>query len=205
VTGECNDQLFGSDITPQMGNRFGHDVVQQPYDPDLFVSFFAERTKSYDIAELYVQLFEQLKAKAPVELKTNFDMFWWINFALKWQTVYMRVLSWTAERNLNLLSLKYLQSYYAPFYNTDGFQLWSMNNPDKRMRNGWRSYKWPAKEVIYDFTKDADYRDNKLKRGSLFHLIGCHVPPNFIDDKIVFYKNKELASEHFYEPNNDLV
>jgi hypothetical protein len=24
-------------------------------------------------------------------------------------------------------------------------------------------YKWPAKDVIFDFTKDADYRDNKLK------------------------------------------
>ena len=141
---------------------------------------------------------------APIPLESNFDMFWWINFCVKWQTVYMRLLAHTAERNAHLLSPSYLKSYYAPFYNTEAFQLWSMNNPRQRMKNGWRSYKWPAKEVIYEFTKDADYRDKKLKRGSLMFLVLTkQVPASFIDDKFVFYK--ELASEEFYEPTNDLV
>lgn len=205
VTGEHNDQLFGSDIIAWAIVRFGADVINAPYDSQMFLSFFAELMGGdLDSAQLYVRLFERLRELAPVELKTNFDQFWWINFTIKWQTVYMRMLAYTAERNIPLLSSAYLKSYYAPFYNTEAFQLWSMNNLRQRMKNGWNSYKWPAKEIIYEFTRDADYRDKKMKRGSLAFLVQAkRIPASFIDDKFAFHK--ELASEHFYEPDNDLV
>lgn len=201
VSGEHNDQLFGSDIISDVINLFGVDAVRERYDRRLFTAFFARKLGGNEkVAQLYVNLFEQLADGAPVHLSSNYDFFWWINFAVKWQTVYMRILSYTAERNINLVTPEYLKTYYAPFYNTEGFQLWSMNNIDQRMRNGWKSYKWPAKEVIYEFTKDAEYRDNKVKRGSLQYLIAAQMEFNFIDDKFGFHI--DAKPEDFYEGEN---
>jgi hypothetical protein len=45
-----------------------------------------------------------------------------------------------------------------------------MTNPHLRVKNDWTSYKFHAKEMIYRFTNDIVYRDEKLKRGSLFKL-----------------------------------
>ena len=117
--------------------------------------------------------------------------------------VFMRMLGYTAKTNADMLSESYVSGYYAPFFNTEDFQLWSMNNIDLRIKKNWRSYKWPAKEVISKFTRDADYRDNKLKRGSLVFLIAQHVPFNFIDENFRFHEN--VSPEEFYEPGNDFL
>ncbi|PWT76947.1 MAG: hypothetical protein C5B60_03460 [Chloroflexi bacterium] len=204
VSGEHNDQLFGSDVTAEAINRFGAEAIAGAYDPKLFQAFFAEKLSGDEAtAGFYVKLFERLKDSAPVPIKTNFDLFWWVNFAVKWQTVYTRMLSFTARRNAKKLSAKYLADYYAPFYCTEGFQLWSMNNLDSRIKDGWRSYKWPAKELIYEFTKDADYRDTKIKRGSLQYLFVQHLQFNLMDDHFKFHD--KLGPEIFYEPENDFV
>jgi hypothetical protein len=203
VNGEHNDQLFGSDIVPGLSQMFGLDILHEPYNRGMVVSFLTKIMNDGDLARFYVGLFEELAEGAPIELKTNFERFWWINFALKWQTVYMRVLSFVAERNVALMSKEYLKSYYASFYNTEGFQLWSLNNRDKRILNGWRSYKWPTKEVIYEFTKDAEYRDNKAKRGSLQYVVARRVPFEFIDENFAF--RREVPPEEFYEPDNSFI
>jgi hypothetical protein len=201
VSGEHNDQLFGSDVIAEAIKTFGLDAVMAPYSRALFIKFFSERMNDRIAPVRYVELFERLKDHAPVPLKTNYDVFWWINFTLKWQTVFIRMLSFIARRNV--LSTDYVKDYYAPFYGTTDFQLWSMNNLDKRVRGSWRGYKWPAKDVIYEFTKDADYRDNKLKLASLQFLIAQQAPLPFIDDRYRFHDS--VAPEIFYEPHNDFA
>ena len=205
VNGELNDQLFGSDIIAKVIALFGADVPSQPYSNKMLEEFFTHALGgNRRLAELYVKLFERLRAAAPVPIKTNHEVFWWINFVMKWQAVYMRVLSFAAERNASLITGEWVRQYYAPFYNTAGFQLWSMNsNLEQRVKNGWRSYKWPAKEVIYEFTKDAEYRDNKLKRGSLHYLIDKQVPFDFIDDKLRLLQ--DVGPREFYSEDNDFI
>jgi hypothetical protein len=202
VNGEHNDQVFGSDIVASVISRFGAGVIHKPYDRELLRAFFAEKVGE-ELAAFYVTLFERLKEAAPVDIKTNYDIFWWINFAVKWQTVYTRMLCYTAKRTVGAVTSEYLQAYYAPFFNTEAFQLWSMNNPDKKMRDEWRTYKWPAKEVIYNFDRDAEYRDNKTKRGSLYHLILQQIPFNFIDESFRF--SEEIDSSVYHQPLNDFV
>ena len=40
------------------------------------------------------------------------------------------------------------------FFDSTEFQLWSMNNPDKKIKDTLDSYKWIAKDYIYDYTND---------------------------------------------------
>ena len=115
----------------------------------------------------------------------------------------MRTLSFASSRTRKNVDKKYVETYYAPFYMTDDFQLWSMNNPDKKIKDTWSTYKWPAKEIIYDFTKDTEYRDTKIKRGSLFSVLDQLIPINFIDESYNFLM--EIDPEEYLNPVNDFV
>ena len=195
ISGEFNDQLFGSDIISYAIQDVGFDTIAGPYDRRTIARIFW-RMKP-ETAQFYVGLFDRLREVSPIPLKSNFDLLWWINFALKWQTVYMRVLC----HGNKFISREDL---YAPFFNTADFQLWSMNNLDKRIKDNWCNYKWPAKEIIYDFTKDEHYRDNKKKHGSLYFLAKDFQRINFfLDERFVFSENINLSD--FYQEDNDFI
>ena len=203
VNGEHNDQLFGSDIVAKFIARFGEAFPHQHYNPDNFFTLFNETLGDEDAARFYVRLFEKLKGGAPVPIVSNYDFLWWINFSLKWQTVSFRQLPFTAERNIEKISREYITSRFVRFYNTDDFQIWSMTNPDKKIKDSWKTYKWVCKDIIYDYTKDADYRDNKIKKGSLHSLLLQQKSYKFIDDSFSFYQ--KLDFEEYYNPDSDFV
>lgn len=81
---------------------------------------------------------------------------------------------------------KTMQGYTLPkssannhrcFYNTEDWQIWSMNNLDKIIGKTWQSYKMPAKKFIYDFFPDKNYLENKSKEISNGMLLRW----NFLD------------------------
>ena len=103
---------------------------------------------------------QPLLNKAPFEIKTVHDFYWWVNFTIKWQCIQMRANS----LNSTITAEKYSSVYN--FYNSKDIQLWSMINHDLKVKDTKESYKYVIKDMIYDFTGDADYRDHKLKESS---------------------------------------
>jgi hypothetical protein len=75
-----------------------------------------------------------------------------------------------------------------------------MNNMDQKIRNTWESYKFVAKDIICDFTKDEDYRRNKTKQGSLYWVIRHQVQKRFISED--YKMHTTLEPEQWYEPAN---
>ncbi len=136
-------------------------------------------------------------------LKTNFDHLWWLSFAVKWQFVATRMLAYTAKRNVTGIASGYLDNRFDQFFNTVDFQLWSMNNMDLKIKDVWSTYKWPAKDFIFEFTHDDDYRKNKQKRGSLATVLQSQHSYNFIDDTFRCYDTLDASA--WYEPKNDFV
>jgi hypothetical protein len=203
VNGEHNDQLFGSDIVGELIAESGPVVMHKPYDRDLFYAFFNARVQNEAVVNFYLDLFERVAAAAPVAIETNFLFLWWINFSLKWQSVFMRTLSYAVPRMVTRIDMSYLRDNYAPFYCTDEFQIWSMQNLDKRIKDEWRTYKWLCKEIIYEFTKDPDYRDNKTKRGSLYFILLQQRPWAFINENVEYLREVQLSS--YGDPANDFV
>ena len=55
------------------------------------------------------------------------------------------------------------------FFDTPEFQMWSMNNHDKKIFENIDSYKQIAKELIVNYTNQTKYM-NKIKVGSLGYL-----------------------------------
>ncbi|QQG38135.1 MAG: hypothetical protein HYS26_01100 [Candidatus Kaiserbacteria bacterium] len=201
LDGEHNDQLFGSDVVGKLIHQLGDEHLHKPYSRDLFSDFFGRSLGDQATTDFYLDLFERLKAAAPLSIETNFLYLWWINFALKWQAVHLRRLLHTAPRNIRNIDQRYIDTKYVHFFGTDDFQRWSMANPDKRIKDTWNTYKWPAKDIIYDYTKDREYRDSKIKRGSLKALFLQQHSYSFIDEKLGFHD--DLSPETYYEPHND--
>ena len=203
VNGELNDQLFGAQAPGDLINKYGNSIVNRPYGRNLLFDFFNANIENTEITNFYLDMFECVMKAAPMGITTYFDYFWWLNFTLKWQVVALRILSFTAERNAPNITRKYFGTNFEPFYGTDDFQLWSMNNLDKRIKDTWSTYKWPCKDIIYDYTRDSDYRDTKIKRGSLYSMVMQQSAYNFMDESMRL--SREMDPAEYYNPKNDFI
>lgn len=148
VTGEFGDQVLGSDTTVQFINTWGEHMVFEdwrPYAKQVFKNFHA--TAGEATYESYVQIVDE----APFKLETVFDFCWWINFTQKWQHVKFRCLlsnTWESPGT-------YFKKVFHFFEGID-FQIWSIYNHDKKIKNNWAGYKYIAKDYIMDYTKNAN-------------------------------------------------
>jgi hypothetical protein len=204
LSAEHNDMVMGSDKVGQMMTRYGPAAIHERYSRDLMTDFFgASLGGDTEAADFYVDLFERIRDVAPVPIDTNFEFLWWVNFAIKWQACYAYIAMLTPPKNTHLVTRDYLDKRFVSFFNTEEFQLWSMNNTDKRIKDTWASYKWVAKDVIYDYTRDAEYRDNKLKKGSLIPLTHRLYANNFLDENLRF--SNELDPDAYLEARNDFA
>lgn len=159
VTGEIGDQIFGSAA-----------IYKADSQGKLFVPY-----REY-ISEVFLEKIKDQIAKCPVPIITTFDFLWWFNFSMKYQNVQLRMYP----------SVLLPYGTLSHFFDTEDFQLWSLNNPDKKIKSDIKSYKFTAKDYIYDFTKDADYRDNKIKVGSLkLGMIPYSIDENFSCVKVM--------------------
>jgi hypothetical protein len=205
VSGEHSDMVMGSDKIGKMITQYGVDSLHEKYNRDRIAEFFAEDSFKGDreMAHFYLDIFERIVAKAPMPIVNNMEFLWWVNFAIKWHACFYYMLLFTPARNAPNVTQEYLDTRFISFFNTEEFQLWAMNNTDKRIKDTWKSYKWVIKDYIYEYTKDAEYRDNKTKRGSLLLMLGFDPPHRFIDEHLQFHTT--LPMDEYLQAENDFV
>ena len=202
INGEGGDQLFGSAINayffkaPDKGPEF---VFSEPTHEKV-VKVFNSWTNDIEATEIIIRNLDKVVAASPTPINTMYHYFWWINFALKWQSVYVRTAAYTTPYYQPTLKL---EENFTTFFHFPEVQLWAMNNTDKFIKNDWKSYKFTVKDIIYDFNKDADYRDNKLKVGSLQYVIALMPLAKCIDSNHKFYFDK--YPETIWDDNNDFI
>jgi hypothetical protein len=95
-----------------------------------------------------------------------------------------------------------LEENYTSFYCTDEFQLWSLNNTDKFIKNDFNTIKYIAKEYIFNYNKDESYL-KKPKIGSLFRLMQRKEMVYSIDENLIV--NLEYPNQEHYNYDNDFV
>jgi hypothetical protein len=145
VTGELGDQLFGSAL-----------MFKEPYDKRL--AWHWEKA----FTPMFVQFWKPLVEYMPQSDFSAANVFWWLNFVLKYQWVEMRIYA--------MVNGQIPFDNIVHFFGGDRFQRWSMMTPmDVKFTDlsDPTTYKMPAKEYIYDYTGDREYLENKLKIGSL--------------------------------------
>ena len=157
VTGEHGDQIFGSD-------KARHFVItKQAFRPytEILPCVIARKLGSDKSVDAIISYLEPQIKKSSVPVKTLFDYLWWMNFSLKWQHVSLRMIY--SMENINLS----LDENIIHFFSAKDFQNWSVKHHDKKIKNSWKSYKYVAKEYIFDFHRDENYLINKEKEQSL--------------------------------------
>lgn len=205
LSAEHNDMVMGNASLTTLINSHGLGVIHAPYKREMLVELFQNMMrKDAATAQFCFDVLERLCKAAPVPITTTFEFLWWYNIAMKWDWCYYYILFYTPKERADLVTREYLDTRFISFFNTDDFQLWSMNNLDKRIKDTWKSYKWIIKDIIYDYNKDAEYRDHKTKVESL-PVVLTHLPRpyKYIDTDARFHEG-HLEERHF-EANNDYI
>lgn len=157
ITGEHGDQLFGSDKAKYYilaGEAF------RPYQEILPFMIARKFGSEKSVNPVMDFLAAQIK-KSPIEIVTLFDYLWWLNFSLKWQHVALRLIASAPDAKLAL------GENLIHFFSAQDFQSWSISNHYYKIKKTWSSYKFAAKECIYDFHPDRNYLLHKEKEASL--------------------------------------
>jgi hypothetical protein len=190
VSGENADQLFGSQVTSYFSRSRNFKDMFKPINQmkGEIVDWMKGRMIADNVdakcAEELFDLLEKIVSSAPIELDDVHKFFWWINFTTKWQSVYVRMLGFSQ----NIGKIK-LEENYTTFYHPEEFQLWSMNNTDKLIKDTGSSSKYIVKEYILDYNKDLDYFNNKSKIGSLSALFKHKNVPIYITKNMESYQS----------------
>lgn len=149
ITGELADQLMGSvSIFNYMKNN-SLDV-----SPISELDTILEKIMSKPASDV-ISFLKPVIDKCPFPVTTVQDWFWWINFTCKWQHVSMRILTsvdFTKEQ---------WDTSIQHFYNTNDFQLWSMNEKNHReLKCSATRYK----EVMIQYIEKSPYASWLLDR-----------------------------------------
>ncbi len=162
VTGEHGDQLFGSDkLRPFVlsGEAF------RPYWEVLPVIIDRKLGRLQASEKAMAYLHPQIQ-RAPISIHTLYDYLWWMNFSLKWQFVSMRLLAHVSPQPHMRLGETLIH-----FFQHRTFQQWALRSRSQKIKETWRSYKYPAKAYIYAFHADQQYLEEKEKEPSLKEAI----------------------------------
>jgi hypothetical protein len=144
VTGDLGDELFGTNMYNTLFVR-NLDLIDKPPSRENLLVFL--KTKEYlyydeeDDLNSIIDLMNEITQKCPVTIDTIHKYFWWLNFCLMWNASYTRFMSFKESIP---------EKTYFPFFATDDFQNWSINNIDTSF-----IHKLPAKEYLsHTYVKD---------------------------------------------------
>lgn len=162
VTGEHGDQLFGSDkLLPLIANGLSEEAWENVLPLHLFEKF----GKMKKVGRLIDYLKPQVAA-APQPINSTFELFWWLNYSIKWQQVSLRLPVFTFRPDVEGI---FDRTHH--FFRDVRFQQWSIANHPNRACTRLSDYKMVAKEYIHAFTDDEEYLNTKTKEPSLKHVI----------------------------------
>ena len=159
-----------------------------------------EIAKEMGISRAYVSHLEKSSESYGIRLEKDIDWFWWWNFCFKWQSTWFIKLTLCAPRLRANLTEDYIRDYTPHFFDSIQFQLWSINNPQVRVLKKWTEHKHQAKLEIYNFDKNKNYLETKVKRGSLKTIFNQRLLFEGIDSN--FNIIDKITPDHWYNPDN---
>lgn len=199
VTGEHNDQVFGSDVYRHIYLHY-NEYFNSPLTREGIRAHLDTLISDVRLTNYIYDVGVASAAKHGLVLEKHSDWWWWWNFNMKWRYVYFRIFALASPKCWPMIDSNFMDKYLHHFYATDDFQLWSMNNPQIRYLKKWNEYKHQAKLEIYQYDKNEDYYLNKAKKGSLNTVFMQRDVVQAIDEDFNFYN--ELNPADWYEPDN---
>ena len=182
ISGEPADSIWIHADILELNQRFpGTSLKNFRTDSDVLIKFLGSKSNIDHAVWFYNMILEDIDSHAPMLLETYEDFWWWINF-----NFYMCGLCLKSfikdSRNHNSDSFVLYRTNYKPWFMSELYQQWSMNNNSNGIKiNGTlQSYKLPAKQYIFDLDQNPYYYHYKSKTGSSNQYYSTDKPLNRI-------------------------
>lgn len=171
VTGELNDQLFGSDIYYDISGWQNDQYLNKEINIDNISLYFQKgKNISKTNSEKWAKILIEAYSKNNLLNFNNqlWDLFWWYNFSWKWIYVYYRIFLFSKDKSE--LNQNWIKNNYFPFFSSTTFQLWSLNNKEPKHLHNINSYKHIARKFICS-VYGSDELLSKTKVQSLKNIV----------------------------------
>lgn len=189
ITGELGDTIWG---ILDDGFINDPDVIKYLYRP--WQEYFEFKNKDID----FLSFVDKFMLSSQRSINNLLEARWWFYFLTKSQS----------KATQKILKLKWagLESRIVHFYENIYFDTWSYYNTDKFISGyDWKTYKMPAKQIIYEYDGDTNYLNNKVKEYSnsmekqtISDLDYNFDHPLFITDN---FEKPKMPSEPFFSKN----
>ena len=158
ITGEIGDQILSSERRLEIAKQ--KVPLDAPWQDALKSALNYQYPGLWETYKDAVEMIEAQVLKSPVKIHFVQEYAWWIGYSIKWQSIMLRTLKSNLEMSINDLEKKVFH-----FFNSQDFEQFCFQYRLIRKPNSL--YKPPAKEFIYQFTKDKNYLKDKDKINSL--------------------------------------
>ncbi len=190
VTGELNDQLFGSDLLYDANYWAGNQYLNQMATVDNISKYFLEAKKiDPNSAQTWARLLIQNLKTCPKHNGQIWDTFWWYNFCWKWIYVYYRVFLFSKYEGQ--LDIAWVKNNYFPFFADNNFQLWSLSGLEPKHLNSIESYKVTAKKFVCKVLGSNEYM-KKTKKQSLKNIVSFRPRRHSLTDQLEIIHNNTI-------------
>lgn len=199
LMGEGNDQLsIMTSFSYHWPKFIGHDKQFCDVDRSLLRKYISYQYKINN--EIAMEQIFKIIDLAPFNLKNMYQILWWLNISLSWESIMLRALGATTKKNF---PKDYFNKGLPQFYNTSEFQKWSYNYIKDFTEDVILDYKNPTKDMIVNLLNFQEYK-NKGKFMSWPRLQSMIPYALMIDDEFNVYRNIEDFLK-FVEPNNSFI
>jgi hypothetical protein len=179
LNGDPADALYGIDLSLGLAKNYGTDFLKKSCSRETIVTYFISKGMKEKSANCWYDFFMSSNSQSPREIKTVDDFSWWITFNHRWQS---------ANEKLKLRLLD--DSSYKTFFGNFNFQNWACYRNNSTVET-YKNFKLEIKKIIYDYTKDQDYFNNKIKLNSNSHASGSNAY------SVILNNNQKLMSKEF--------
>jgi len=191
LSAEHADQLFGSPISGIMLNTMGADFLSRPYNKENFESFFVARGISSRASDCWFDLYDQTIKHSPKQINTMLDLAWWHGFNFRWQSIGLKIFP-----RINA------DTQFNTFFSSADFQRWSISQ--SFTMSNLVDLKSIPKDFIYEFTKDTDYRNTKIKHPSTT-LYYTKPSASAILEDYTKIREDDLDMAEYYDSDNSIA
>jgi hypothetical protein len=196
ITADTGDSIFGTEQMTQLLFSYRHlvdrlpreararlrklcddpTIGEQPYERfgDLIISYLSTE-ENPDLGKWFYEKLVRNIQTSGVPVRSLHDFFWWFIFNVKYMHCALRgALFYYRGKELK----EAIQTRIINWFHTEDYQRWSMvnnNNGQKIRNNQSTTYKWAARQYVYEYDRNDWYLNFKLKLGSFQLLLRSNV------------------------------
>jgi hypothetical protein len=167
LTGSCADSLWvQADVVELEIIWPGSSQWSMIDRKDVIIQWISQKS-SWDTAHVLYDMVLESSQRAGLNLTTIEDFYWWWNFNFVYTGQLYKYLN-DYQSSSSKIDLAAWHHQHLGWYHSDAYQSWSAWNRSNgvKINKTVRSYKWPAKQYIYEVDGNHWYRDYKTKMAS---------------------------------------